>query len=74
MIPGYGMGRVWAGSGREGGTEGRVGYCFLSGVALIDGVAGFFGGGVDGVSNGGFRVFPGWVPESGLGVVIPLGV
>ena len=77
MIPGYGMGPgpgsgVCEGSDGEGGTGGREGYCFPVRCRINRrGVWVIFEGGGDGVSNGGFRVFPGWVPESGIGCVYP---
>ena len=71
-----------AGSGFPGsvkgvtGRKGREGGSIVSrsGVA-IDGVSGSFSGeGWTGSQMGVVRVFPGWVPESGLGVFTPLRV
>ena len=60
-------------TGREG-REGGRGIVSRSGVA-IDGVSGSFSGeGWRESQMGVVRVFPGWVPESGLGVFIPLRV
>ena len=68
MIPGYGMGRVWAGSGSEvgmeGGREGRVGDCFpvrcrinRGGVVRVRWRGGgVLEGGVQGFSGVGSRV------------------
>ena len=78
MIPGYGMGPgpgsgVCEGSDGEGGTGGREGYCFPVRCRNRRGVRVIFGGGVDGVSNGGGQGFSGVGSRVGIGCGYPSG-